>query len=83
MAEIKLTLDQQKFVDHTSGNVLVSASAGSGKTSTMIKKLNDLIVNGCDLKQLLVVTYTNSAAAEMKQRLLSFHGKTGTVHRTI
>ena len=71
MAEIKLTLDQQKFVDHTSGNVLVSASAGSGKTSTMIKKLNDLIVNGCDLKQLLVVTYTNSAAAEMKQRLYS------------
>lgn len=69
MGKFKLTEAQQKFVDVESGNVLVSASAGSGKTSTMIEKLANLIMCGTDIRNLLVVTYTNASASEMKIKL--------------
>ena len=39
MSEIKLNVEQTAFVKNTKGNMLVSASAGSGKTTTMIYKL--------------------------------------------
>ena len=51
-------------------NVLVSASAGTGKTTSMICKLVDLIANkGVGIKNLLVVTFTTAAANEMRQKL--------------
>lgn len=65
----KPTKAQQLFIDLRDGNILVSASAGSGKTFTMIEKLVKLVVEKTDLKKLLVVTYTNASASEMKQRL--------------
>ena len=72
MSDFKLTLSQQKFVDSDKKNTLVSASAGSGKTSTMIAKLTDMIVNHkVPISKLLVVTYTNSAGSEMKQKLFN------------
>ena len=62
---------QKEFVtDEVTKNVLVSASAGTGKTTSMISKLVYLVVEKkISLKELLVVTYTTSAANEMKQRL--------------
>ena len=67
----KWTPPQQKVITHSAGNLLVSASAGSGKTSVLIEKIVDLIVHGgVKLKNLLVVTFTNSASIEIKQRLL-------------
>ena len=71
MSKLNLTAPQQQFVDLRQGNILVSASAGSGKTFTMIQKLVELVLNNTDLKKLLVVTYTNASASEMKQRLYS------------
>ncbi len=71
MSSVKLTDPQREFVELKKGNILVSASAGSGKTFTMIQKLVGLMLDGTDLKNILVVTYTNSAASEMKQRLYS------------
>lgn len=72
MSEFKLRPAQQLFVDSFDKNTLVSASAGSGKTSTMISKLTKMIVeNRIPLKKLLVVTYTNSAGSEMKQKLFN------------
>ena len=72
MSNFKLTESQQLFVDSLDKNTLVSASAGSGKTSTMIAKLTKMIVEQrIPLKNLLVVTYTNSAASEMKQKLFN------------
>ncbi|MCM1042719.1 MAG: UvrD-helicase domain-containing protein [Corallococcus sp.] len=63
--------DKQKEVIETRGsNLLVSASAGSGKTTVMIERLFRLIKNGeIDLSNVVVVTFTNLAAAEMKKRL--------------
>ena len=70
MSEIKLNPAQQEFVKIADTNVLVSASAGSGKTTTMITKVVDLVANKkVPLKNLLIVTYTNSAASELKVKL--------------
>ena len=67
-----LTKDQQKVVNHSSGNILVSASAGSGKTRTMIERAIRLIVEeGVKVNELLCVTFTEKAALEMKERLKS------------
>lgn len=71
MSKFKPTKSQQLFLDSDNKNTLVSASAGSGKTSTMINKLVGLIKNGVKVKNLLVVTYTNSAGNEMKQKLFN------------
>lgn len=49
--------------------MLVSASAGTGKTTVMIARIARLIADGADVSQLVVVTFTNLAAAEMKTRL--------------
>lgn len=70
MAEYKPNEQQQEFLDTSNCNVLVSASAGSGKTSTMIQKLASIILNDkVPVSTLLVVTYTNAAASEIKLKL--------------
>lgn len=50
-------------------NVLVSASAGSGKTTVLVERILTQILAGGDITRLLVVTFTKSAAAEMKARI--------------
>lgn len=66
----KLSTEQQEFLNVNNNNALVSASAGSGKTFTMTKKLVDLLVYyDVDVEDLLVVTFTNSAGSELKQKL--------------
>lgn len=63
---------QASFLEASGANLLLSASAGSGKTYTMIKKLVNLIlIQKVDVKNLLVVTFTKASAAEMKQKLLT------------
>ncbi|MBE5758291.1 MAG: hypothetical protein E7345_05175 [Clostridiales bacterium] len=65
-----LSKEQQLFIDTYDKNILVSASAGSGKTFSMIKKLADILVNKkVPITSLLVVTYTNSAGSEIKVKL--------------
>ncbi len=64
--------DQQKAIDTPLGeNVLISAGAGSGKTSTLTEKVYHLIESG-DIKpsNLLVLTFTNKAGFEMKERII-------------
>lgn len=68
----KLSSEQREFVQFNNNNALVSASAGSGKTFTMISKLVALIVYyDIDIDDLLVVTFTNAAGEELKQKLYS------------
>ena len=64
--------EKQKVVlENKSANQLVSAGAGSGKTTVMIQKIIDIILSG-ELKpqELVVLTFTNQAGNEMKQKLL-------------
>ena len=63
------TPEQQAAID-AAGEVLVSASAGSGKTFVMVEKIISLILSGkADVSSVLAVTFTNLAASEMKERL--------------
>ena len=64
----RFTAEQQKAIDAT-GRTIVSASAGSGKTTVMIEKIVRLIVDGADVNEILAVTYTKKAASQMKEKL--------------
>ncbi len=67
---MKLT-DEQSAAISSRGKTIVSASAGSGKTFVMIEKLVDAVANGVDLDDVLAVTFTKKAAAQMKEKLRS------------
>ncbi len=65
------TPEQQKAIENR-GALLVSAAAGSGKTTVLVERIVQCILDPndpCDVNQLLVVTFTNAAAAEMKARI--------------
>ncbi len=61
--------EQQCAVLNGKGRMIVSASAGSGKTAVMIEKMTNLILNGVKVEQILAMTFTRAAAQEMKERL--------------
>lgn len=66
------TNEQQKVIDLRDKNILVSAAAGSGKTAVLVERIISMIsegVNPIDIDKLLIVTFTNAAAAEMRERI--------------
>jgi len=66
------TVAQQKVIDTRNKNLLVSAAAGSGKTAVLVERIIKMISEGekpADIDRLLVVTFTNAAAAEMRERI--------------
>lgn len=66
------TSEQLQCIEARGGTLLVSAAAGSGKTSVLVERIVRRITapaDGTDVDRLLVVTFTKAAAAEMKQRL--------------
>lgn len=66
----ELKKEQKNAIFHDDGNILVSASAGSGKTFVMIQRLIRLISEKkADVSEILAVTFTDSAAADMKDKL--------------
>lgn len=70
----KFTAEQQLCIDSHGGTLLVSAAAGSGKTTVLVQRIIARITdteNPVDIDRLLVVTFTRAAAAEMKHRLAS------------
>lgn len=69
---VKYTEEQQRVIDARDCNVLVSAAAGSGKTAVLVERILGLVSDeekGVDIDRLLVVTFTNAAAAEMRERI--------------
>lgn len=66
------TCEQQCVIDARNGNLLVSAAAGSGKTSVLVQRIIDRVADMAhpsSIENLLVVTFTNAAAAEMRERI--------------
>ncbi len=69
MNEIKI-VEQERVLNATEKNIIVSASAGSGKTHVMVKYITNLIaLKHISVKRLLVMTFTKKAAGEMKLRI--------------
>lgn len=71
---VKYTPEQQKVIDLRDRNILVSAAAGSGKTAVLVERIIARLTkdkNPIDIDELLIVTYTEAAAAEMKERIQS------------
>ncbi|MDL2238281.1 UvrD-helicase domain-containing protein, partial [Christensenellaceae bacterium OttesenSCG-928-K19] len=66
---MKLTEKQHRAVHTDQSAVLVSAAAGSGKTSVLSQRVARLVACGGDIRNMLVVTFTNAAAAEMRRRI--------------
>ncbi len=69
MAELKLTPEQTEAIFSTGQNILVSASAGSGKTFVMANRIVEKVRQGIDIDCLFISTFTKKAAAELKIRL--------------
>ena len=67
----KWTENQQKAIFHHGHDILVSAAAGSGKTTILIERIIESIKNGENVDNLLVATFTDAAAKEMKDRLIN------------
>ena len=61
--------DPQLDAINARGNVLVSAAAGSGKTAVLVERVMRMIESECDIDELLIVTFTRSAAAQMKEKI--------------
>lgn len=69
---ISYSKEQQQVIDHGTGNLLVSAAAGSGKTAVLVEHILRLITreeNPVDIDRILIVTFTNAAAGEMRERI--------------
>ncbi len=67
---MKFTDDQKKVLENDSDRLLVSASAGSGKTATIIEKIVRIITEEkVDIERLLSITFTDASSVEMKLRL--------------
>ena len=72
MAKTNWTVDQKKAIDKRDANILVSASAGSGKTAVLVERIIEKVLNEfLDVDKLLVVTFTNAAAQELKEKILN------------
>lgn len=65
------TKEQEDAIYKSGSNILVAAAAGSGKTAVLVERIiQKIIKDGIDIDKLLVVTFTNAAAAEMRERVL-------------
>lgn len=72
MADIIYTQSQLKAIKTRNKNIIVSAAAGSGKTRVLVDRVIDLIINDkVDIDKMIIVTFTNKASIEMKDRITS------------
>ena len=69
---IQFTPEQQQVIELHNSNILVSAAAGSGKTAVLVERIVRMVcdeTHPVDIDRLLIVTFTNAAAAEMRERI--------------
>ena len=71
MSNVKWTTEQSQAIEKTGNNILVAAAAGSGKTAVLVERIINKIINQkINIDEILVVTFTNAAASEMRERIL-------------
>ncbi|MGL5507337.1 MAG: ATP-dependent helicase [Paraclostridium sp.] len=73
----KLNEEQQEVAKHSSGPCIVIAGPGGGKTHTLISRTQCMILDGVDPSNIVLFTFTNKAAGEIKERVISVIGESG------
>ena len=63
------TVEQLDAITDRGHSLIVCAAAGSGKTAVLVERIARLVAEGCPVDNMLVVTFTNAAAGEMRQRI--------------
>ncbi|MEI3405330.1 MAG: UvrD-helicase domain-containing protein [Christensenellales bacterium] len=71
----KWTQQQQTAIEDRGHSLIVCAAAGSGKTAVLVERIVRLVREGCPIDRMLVVTFTNAAAGEMRLRIGEALGK--------
>ncbi|MBD5429370.1 helicase-exonuclease AddAB subunit AddA [Lactobacillus sp.] len=66
---VNYTKQQRKAIEDRGKDILVSASAGSGKTAVLVERVIQKILNGTPISKLLIITFTKAAASEMKEKI--------------
>ena len=68
------TKEQERIINERNSNILVSAAAGSGKTAVLVERILEKIIdenNPIEIDKFVVVTFTNAAAAQMREKIAS------------
>ena len=67
---MKWTTDQRSAIEERGHNLLLAAAAGSGKTTVLVERVATLLEEGADIREMLIVTFTRAAAADMRMSLI-------------
>ncbi|HAG68756.1 MAG TPA: hypothetical protein DCL38_02135, partial [Lachnospiraceae bacterium] len=74
MSDISFTKEQTDAIELKNRDLLVAAAAGSGKTAVLVERIIRRITDGeapADIDRLLIMTFTNAAAAQMREKILN------------
>ena len=80
---LELDVNQKKAVKAVDGPVMIVSCAGSGKTTVILEKVNEIIKRNVDPNRILAVTFSKAAAEEMKMRYSENYGHNGVTFSTI
>ena len=84
MASLKANISQERAVSTIYGPVIIVSCPGSGKTTTLVRRINRMAGAGIDPRHILMVTFTRAAAADMEKRYRQLYGAApGAVFQTI
>ena len=72
---MQLSKPQQEAIATTEGQVILISCPGSGKTSTVVRRVQYMVEHGIPAQQILVLTFSRAAASEMKERFLKLASK--------
>lgn len=81
---MKRNIEQEKAIHHISGPAILVSCPGSGKTTTLIRRIQHLIENGVEPEKVLMITFTKAAAREMAEKYKKWYGNpNGVMFSTI
>lgn len=80
---MKLNKEQEKAINTIQGPVILVSCPGSGKTTTLLRRILHMINTGVNPSQILMITFTKAAATEMQKKYTNFSGPCGVTFSTI
>lgn len=69
---MKFNEQQMEIINHREGNCVIYAGAGSGKSTTLVRRTVELVESGVPQEDILIITFTNASAADLKKKLKKF-----------